>query len=72
MNIALKKHPTYLKWIWYYTIVSIVINFIFIFTAIIGFHIPILEWLAVFSGLIWIGSIGYNTLKSEKPMIRPI
>jgi hypothetical membrane protein len=68
VNIALKKHLTYLKWIWYYTIVSIVINFIFIFTVIIGFHIPILEWLAASSGLIWIGLIGYNTLKLEEPI----
>ncbi|AKB53056.1 MULTISPECIES: DUF998 domain-containing protein [Methanosarcina] len=69
VNITLKSHPSYIKWIWYYTFVSIFINFIFMFTVIIGFHIPILEWLAVLSGLLWIGLIGYNTLKLEKPMI---
>ncbi|KKH93396.1 hypothetical protein EO95_15280 [Methanosarcina sp. 1.H.T.1A.1] len=69
MNIALKNHPSYIKWIWYYTFISILIIFIFMFTVIIGLQIPILEWLAVLSGLIWIGLIGYNTLILEKPMI---
>lgn len=68
-NIALKNHPRYINWIWYYTFVSILIIFIFIFTVIIGLRIPVLEWLAVLSGLIWIGLIGYNTLKLEKPLI---
>jgi hypothetical membrane protein len=66
VNIALKNHPSYILWIYYYTFVSILINFVFIFSVIIGFHIPILEWLAVLSGLLWIGLIGYNTLKLEK------
>lgn len=66
VNIALRDHPIYMKWILYYAILSIFMNFIFIFSVIIGFHIPILEWLAASSGLIWIGLIGYNTLKLEK------
>jgi hypothetical membrane protein len=69
VNFALKIHPSYIICIYYYTFVSILINFMFIFTVIIGFHIPILEWLAVLSGLLWIGLIGYNTLKLEKPKI---
>ena len=67
VNITLKDHPRYIIWIYYYTFVSILINFIFIFSVIIGFHIPILEWLAVLSGLLWIGLIGYNTLKLQEP-----
>jgi hypothetical protein len=39
------------------------------FTRIIGLHVTILEGLAVFSGLIWIGLSGYNTLKLQKAMI---
>jgi hypothetical membrane protein len=62
-NIALKNNPSYLIWIYYYTFVSILINFLFIFSVIIGFHIPLLEWLSVISGLLWILLIGYNTLK---------
>lgn len=69
VNISLKNHTSYIKWIWYYTFVSILTDFIFMFAFIIGLHIPILEWLAVFSGLIWIGLIGYNTLKLEMPTI---
>jgi hypothetical membrane protein len=66
INLALKNHENYIKWIWYYSIISIMIDFIFMFTMIIGLHITILQWLAVFSGLIWIGLIGYNTLKLQK------
>lgn len=65
INIALRNHVSYIKWIWYYSIVSIYIDFIFVLTMIIGIHMPILEWIAVFSGLIWIGLIGYNTTKLD-------
>jgi hypothetical membrane protein len=63
VNIALKNHPHYMTWIYYYTYVSILINFSFILLVIFGFHFPILEWLSVLSGLLWIWLIGYNTLK---------
>lgn len=63
MNITLKNHISYLIWIRYYSFVSILIFFLFMFTVVIGLHMPILEWLSVISGLIWIGLIGYNTLK---------
>lgn len=66
INIALRTHTKYIEWIWYYAIVSIFIEFIFACTQIIGLDIPILEWLAVLSGLVWIGLIGYNTLKLEE------
>lgn len=66
-NIALKNHINYMIEIWYYTFISITIDLIFMFTFSIGVHLPILEWLAVLSGLIWLGLIGYNTLKLEKP-----
>jgi hypothetical membrane protein len=69
LNSALKNHTSYIKLIWYYSIVSILTDFVFMFTRIIGLHITILEWLAVFSGLIWIGLIGYNTLKLQKVTI---
>jgi hypothetical membrane protein len=69
INFALKNHISYIKWIWYYSIVSILIDFIFMFSRIIGLHITILEWLAVFSGLIWLGLMGYNTLKLQKTTI---
>jgi len=68
-NFALKKHINYMKEIWYYTFISITIDLGFMFTFSIEVHLPILEWLAVFSGLIWIGLIGYNTLKLEKVTI---
>lgn len=68
-NIVLKNHINYMREIWYYTFISITIDLIFMLTFSIGIHLPILEWLAVFSGLIWIGLIGYNTLKLEKPPI---
>lgn len=42
-NIVLKAHTKYIKWIWYFAIVSILTNFIFIFTFIIGLNIHILE-----------------------------
>jgi hypothetical membrane protein len=70
VNTALKSHTSYIIWIYYYTFVSILINFIFIFSVIIGFHIPLLEWLAVLSGLLWIGLIGYNTLKLKSQRFR--
>jgi hypothetical membrane protein len=66
INSALKNHANYIKWIWYYSIVSIVADFIFMFTMVIGLKITVLQWLAVFSGLIWIGLIGYNTLGLQK------
>ncbi|WP_080936349.1 DUF998 domain-containing protein [Methanosarcina mazei] len=66
-NIALKNHISYMRWIWYYAFISIAIDLIFMFTFSLGVRLPILEWLAVFSGLIWLGLIGYNTLKLEKP-----
>jgi hypothetical membrane protein len=66
VNIALKNHPNYIIWIYYYTFVTVLINFIFIFSVIIGFQIPILEWLAVLSGLLWIVLIGYNTQKIQQ------
>jgi hypothetical membrane protein len=69
VNFALKKHTNYIRWIWYYSVVSILIDFIFVLTLISGLRIPIFEWLAVFSGLIWMGLIGYNTLKLQKPTI---
>lgn len=62
-NIVLKSHTKLMKWIWYFAIVSILTNFIFMFTFIIGLDIPILEWLAVFSGSIWMGLLAYNALK---------
>lgn len=65
VNISLKNHTSYMKRIWYYTFVAILTDLIFMFAFIIGLRIPVLEWLAVFSGLIWIGLIGYNTLKLE-------
>jgi hypothetical membrane protein len=65
VNISLKNHPSYIIWIYYYTFVTILIHFIFIFAVIIGFRIPILEWLAVLSGLLWIVLIGYNTQKIQ-------
>lgn len=64
-NVALKKNPSYSVLIYYYTFVSILINFLFIFLVIIGFHIPLLEWLSVLSGLLWIGLIGLNTFKLQ-------
>lgn len=70
VHIALNNHPSHINWISYYAYVSIMINFIFIFTVIIGFHIPILEWSAALSGLLYLGLIGYNTLILEKPMIQ--
>jgi hypothetical membrane protein len=69
-NLALMNHPIYIKWILYYSILSIITDFIFMFSRIIGFHITILEWLAVVSGLMWIGLIGYNTLKLQDPEFR--
>lgn len=69
INFTLKNHASYIKWIWYYSIVSIITDFVFMFTITAGLHITILQWLAVFSGLIWIGLIGYNTLKLQKPTI---
>jgi hypothetical membrane protein len=63
INIALNTHIKYLKWIKHYAVVSIAVNFAFAYTDIIGPDIPILEWMAVFTGLIWIALIGYNTLK---------
>lgn len=63
INIALNTHIEYLKWIKHYAVVSIAVDFAFVYTNILGPDIPILEWIAVFSGLIWIALIGYNTLK---------
>ena len=65
-NIALKNHINYMREIRYYTLISVIIYLIFMFTFSIGVRLPILEWLAVFSGLIWLGLLGYNTLKLEK------
>jgi hypothetical membrane protein len=65
-NIALKTHLHYLKFVWYYALITIMINFLFILASTVGVHMPLLEWLAVLSGLIWMGLIGYNTLKLEK------
>lgn len=69
VNISLKNHIIYMREIWYYAFISITIDLIFMFTFSIGVHLPILEWLAVLSGLIWIGLLGYNTLKLEKPQV---
>lgn len=65
INVALNTHIKYIKWIKHFAIVSIMVDFAFAYTDIIGPDIPILEWLAVFCGLTWIGLIGYNTLKFE-------
>lgn len=64
-NIALKNHAGYMTGIWHYSIVAILLDLIFVFTVFRGLLIPILEWLAVFGGLVWLGLIGYNTLKLE-------
>jgi hypothetical membrane protein len=47
INIVLKTHTKYIKWIWYYVILSILTNVTFILTFIIGLDIYILEWLVV-------------------------
>lgn len=66
INIVLKTHTKYIKWIRYYTILSISTNVIFILTFIIGLDIFILERLVVFSGLIWMGLFAYNALTNRR------
>ena len=65
INIGTKTDTKYIKWIWYYAILSILTNVTFIFTFILGLDIYILEWLVVFSGSIWMVLISYNALKIE-------
>jgi hypothetical membrane protein len=65
INIVLTTHTKYIKWIRYYAILSILMNVIFILTFIIGLDIYVLDWLVVFSGLIWMGLFAYNALKIE-------
>jgi hypothetical membrane protein len=64
-NMTLKKSIKYDKVTWYFAHISIAISFIFLLTSGMGIRLPVLEWSAVLSGLIWIGLVGYNSLKLE-------
>jgi hypothetical protein len=72
INIALKAHTKYIKWILYCAIVSILTNFIFLLTFTIGLDIYFLEWLAVLSDYSGWGLIAYNALKLEDHVISTI
>ena len=63
IHFALRSHRQYMKWIQYYIIALIIIDVIYLLTYVLKIQAPILEWLAVVGGLLWIGLVGYNTFK---------
>jgi len=64
-NFSIWKHPAYSRWIGYYAVAVIVINLAFMYTFFAYDNAPVWEWLAVFSVLLWVGLLAYNTLKLE-------
>ena len=64
-NISIWKHPAYNRWIGYYAVAVIVIDLAFMYTFYAYEHAPAWEWLAVFSGLLWVALLAFNTIKLE-------
>lgn len=64
-NVSLWGHPAYYRWIGYHAVVVAFIDIVFVYTFIAYEHVPIWEWLTVFSALLWVALLAYNTLKLE-------
>lgn len=57
-NIGLKGCDGYPRTVFYFAIGSVIIGLGYVLTFAIGFPSPLLEWLSVVCGLIWIGLVG--------------
>jgi hypothetical membrane protein len=62
-NMSLWKHPSYVRAFGYYAVLVAVIDVVFIYTFIAYEHAPVWEWIAVFSALLWVAMLAYNTLR---------
>lgn len=77
LNVALFKHPKFMRPVAYWGIIAVLIDLIFIIILRIPYYhnslanlhptipIPALEWAAVFSSLIWIALLSYNMYRNR-------
>ena len=61
-TISLWKHLKFIRWIGYYALVVVIIELAFMYTYFAYDHAPFWEWLAVFSALLWVALLAFNTL----------
>jgi hypothetical membrane protein len=61
-NISLLNHPKFKKWIGYYGFFAAMVDLTLIILIVVptGLPTPLVEWLAVFISLSWIGLLVYN------------
>ncbi len=71
VSAALWGRRDYSQWSGYYAILVIALNVLFIYTFFAYEHVPIWEWIAVFSALLWVAVLAYSTLKLENTAKTP-
>jgi hypothetical membrane protein len=64
-NLALRKDPAYNKLWGYYVILAVILDVIFIYTFFAYEQAPVWEWLVVFSALLWVVMLSYDTFRLE-------
>jgi hypothetical membrane protein len=67
VNAGLRRDRRYPRGIRAFGMVSIAVDLAFLATQAVGLMLPILEWSAVLSGLLWIGLLGLSAARTDRP-----
>ncbi|AEG17239.1 DUF998 domain-containing protein [Methanobacterium paludis] len=65
INISLFDHPKFMRPIFYFGLLAVLVDLFFIvmFRIYTGLPAPLFEWLAAFFAIFWIAALTYNMLK---------